>query len=150
MPNLKAKEYRRFEGIKYVRKDGSEYWSARELADILDYSQWRNFERVIDRAMIACENSGHEVTYDFAEVSKIVEAGATSKSIKDYELTRYACYLIMQNGDPRKEVRSAIEKIGGTMPEDLPVPEKSIQQIEKEQMKRLKDKAKKGKLMLDE
>lgn len=230
--------------------------------------------------MIAYENSGHEVEYDFAEVSKIVEAGATSKSIKDYELARYACYLIVKNGDPRKEVialgqtyfaiqtyrqeiadhfnrllvvrgdikqwnqllvetahdagvitneefaifqntgymglyggldvedihnrkgltarqkildymgstelianlfrisqteeklrkekvegaeattrvhysvgkevRSAIEKIGGTMPEDLPVPEKSIQQIEKEQMKRLKDKAKKGKLMLDE
>ena len=54
--------------------------------------------------MIACENSGHEIEYDFAEVSKIVEAGATSKSIKDYELTRYACYLIVQNGDPRKEV----------------------------------------------
>lgn len=54
--------------------------------------------------MIACENSGHEITYDFAEASKIVEAGATSKSIKDYELTRYARYLIVQNGDPRKEV----------------------------------------------
>lgn len=104
MSNLKAKEYRQFENIKYVRQDGSEYWSARELADVLDYSQWRNFQKVIDRAMIACENSGHEVTYDFAEVSKIVEAGATRKSIKDYELTRYACYLIVQNGDPRKEV----------------------------------------------
>lgn len=104
MPDLKAREYGRFEDIKYVRKNGSEYWSARELADVLDYSQWRNFQKVIDRAMIACENSGHEVTYDFAEVSKIVEAGAASKSIKDYELTRYACYLIVQNGDPRKEV----------------------------------------------
>ena len=93
MPNLKAKEYKKFEDIKYVRKDGSEYWSARELAAVLDYSQWRNFQKVIDRA-IACENSGHE----------IVEAGATSKSIKDYELTKYACYLIVQNGDPRKEV----------------------------------------------
>ena len=102
MANLKANEYKKFEDIKYVREDGSEYWSARELADVLDYSQWRNFQKVIDRAMIACENSGHEVTYDFAEVSKIVKAGATSKSIKDYELTRYACYLIVQNGDPRK------------------------------------------------
>lgn len=64
MSNLKAKEYRQFENIKYVRQDGSEYWSARELADVLDYSQWRNFQKVIDRAMIACENSGHEVTYD--------------------------------------------------------------------------------------
>ena len=107
MPNLKAKEYKKFEDIKYVREDGSEYWSARELADVLDYSQWRNFQKVIDRAMIACENSGHEVTYDFAEVSKIVEAGATSKSIKDYELTRYACYLIVQNGDPSKSVIAA-------------------------------------------
>ena len=104
MPNLKAKEYKKFEDIKYIREDGSEYWSARELADVLDYSQWRNFQKVIDRAMIACDNSGHEVTYDFADLSKIVEAGATSKSIKDYELTRYACYLIVQNGDPRKEV----------------------------------------------
>ena len=54
--------------------------------------------------MLTCENSGHEVIYDFAEVSKIVEAGDTSKLIKDYKLTRYACYLIVQNGDPRKEV----------------------------------------------
>lgn len=104
MPNLKAKEYRKFEDIKYIRKDGIEYWCAREFADVLDYSQQRNFQKVIDRAMVACENSGHEVEYDFAEVSKIVEAGAISKSIKDYELTRYACYLIVQNGDPRKEV----------------------------------------------
>ena len=118
--------------------------------------------------MIACESSGHEVAYDFAEVSKIVEAGATSKSIKDYELIANLFRISQTEEKLRKdkvksaeaatkvhysvgkEVRSAIEKIGGTMPEDLPVPEKSIQQIEKEQMKRLKDKAKKGKLMLDE
>ena len=103
MPNLKVKEYKKFEDIKYIRKDGIECWSARELAAVLEYSQWRNFQKVIERAMIACENSGHDVIDDFAEVSKIVEAGATSKSIKDYELTRYACYLIVQNGDPRKE-----------------------------------------------
>ncbi len=118
--------------------------------------------------MIACENSGHSVLDDFAEVSKIVDAGATSKPVKDYELSRYACYLIVQNGDPRKEVikgaetatsihynvgkevRTAIKKIGGTMPEDLPTPEKSIQQIEQEQMARPKAKAKKGKILLDE
>ena len=286
MPSLKGKEYKRFEDIKHIREDGSEYWSARELAPALEYTQWRNFENVIKRAMIACENSGHSIFDDFAEVSKIVEAGATSKPKKDYELSRYACYLIVQNGDPRKEVialgqtyfaiqtyrqeladhfnqldedrrrlvvrgdikqwnqllaetahdagvitneefaifqnagymglyggldvddihnrkgltinqkildymgstelianlfrisqteeklrkdniqgadkatqthyavgrevRKAIEKIGGTMPEDLPTPEKSIQQIEKEQMERLQKKAKAGKLMLDE
>lgn len=54
--------------------------------------------------MIACENSGHRVSDDFAEVSKIVEAGVTSKPTRDYELSRYACYLVVQNGDPRKEV----------------------------------------------
>ena len=101
---LKASEYRRFEDIKHVREDGTEYWSARELAPALEYTQWRNFSKVIGRAMIACENSGHSVLDDFAEVSKIVNAGATSKPVKDYELSRYACYLIVQNGDPRKEV----------------------------------------------
>jgi DNA-damage-inducible protein D len=286
MSDLKGKEYKRFEDIKHIRDDGSEYWSARELAPVLDYAKWENFQKTISRAMIACENSGHSVSDDFPEVRKIVEAGATSKPKKDYELSRYACYLIVQNGDPRKEVialgqtyfaiqtyrqeladhfnqldedrrrlvvrgdikqwnqllaetahdagvitneefaifqnagymglyggldvddihnkkgltinqkildymgstelianlfrisqteeklrkdniqgadkatqthyavgrevRKAIEKIGGTMPEDLPTPEKSIQQIEKEQMERLQKKAKAGKLMLDE
>ena len=104
MAELKAKEYKKFEDIKHTREDGSEFWSARELSDALEYTQWRNFSKVIERAMIACENSGHDVFYDFAEVSKIVDAGATNKPIKDYELSRYACYLIVQNGDPRKEV----------------------------------------------
>lgn len=283
---LKAREYKRFEDIKQIRADGTEFWSARELAPALEYTKWENFQNVIKRAMIACENSGHSVEDDFPEVRKIVDAGIASKPVKDYELNRYACYLIVQNGDPRKEVialgqtyfaiqtyrqevadhfneldedrrrlvvrgdikqwnqmlaetahnagvitneefaifqnagymglyggldvddihkrknlevgqkildymgstelianlfrisqteeklrkdevdnaktatsihysvgkevRSAIEKIGGTMPEDLPTPEKSIQEIEKEQMDRLKAKAKAGKLMLDE
>ena len=280
MNKLEIKEYKCFENIKHIREDGSEYWLARELADVLGYNKWSNFLNVIKRAMIACENSGHSVNDDFPEVSKIVKAGATSKPIIDYELSRYACYLIVQNGDPRKEVialgqtyfaiqtyrqeladhfnlldedrrrlvvrgdikqwnqllaetaydsgvitdeefaifqnagymglyggltvdeihdkkqleigqkildfmgstelianlfrisqteeklrkdkvdnakhatnvhytvgkevRKAIEEIGGTMPEDLPTPKKSIQQIEKEQMKKLKEKSKKG------
>ena len=60
MSKLIAKEYKRFEDIKRVREDGSEYWSARELALALDYTQWRNFQKVINRAMVACENSGHD------------------------------------------------------------------------------------------
>ena len=286
MKELKAREYKRFEDIKQIRADGTEFWSARELATTLEYNKWENFHKVIKRAMLACENSGRSVEECFPEVRKIVDAGITSKPVKDYELTRYACYLIVQNGDPRKEVialgqtyfaiqtyrqevadhfneldedrrrlvvrgdikqwnqmlaetahsagvitneefaifqnagymglyggldvddihkrknlevgqkildymgstelianlfrisqteeklrkdevdnaktatsihysvgkevRSAIEKIGGTMPEDLPTPEKSIQEIEREQMARLKAKAKAGKLMLDE
>ena len=73
MSNLVAKEYKRFEDIKTVREDGTEFWSARKLAIALDYTQWRNFQKVIQCAMIACENSGHTVNNDFAEVSKIVE-----------------------------------------------------------------------------
>lgn len=286
MSDLVAKEYRCFEEIKQVRPDGSEYWCARDLAFVLDYNKWENFHKVIKRAMIACENSGREVICDFPEVRKIVSAGATTKPVLDYELSRYACYLIVQNGDPRKEVialgqtyfaiqtyrqevadrfnqldedsrrlivrgdikqwnqllaetarnagvittdefaifqnagymglyggmtvddihrkkglavsqkildymgstelianlfrisqteeklrkdevstavaatethysvgkevRGAIEKIGGTMPEDLPTPEKSIAQLEREQMDRLRQKALDGQLMLDE
>ena len=104
MSNLNAKEYKQFEDIKTIRPNGSEFWSARELAPVLDYAKWDNFSKVIDRAMIACKNSGHEIDNDFPEVGKIVKAGATTKRVIDYELTRYACYLIVQNGDPRKEV----------------------------------------------
>lgn len=287
MATLIAKEYKRFEDIKHIREDRSEFWSARELAPALEYTKWENFHKVIKRAMLACENSGRSVEECFPEVGKTsnMPKGGTKLMI-DYELTRYACYLIVQNGDPRKEVialgqtyfaiqtyrqevadhfnqldednrrlvirgdikqwnqmlvetahnagvitneefaifqnagymglyggldvddiherkkleagqkildymgstelianlfrisqteeklrkdnvmgaeiatsvhynvgrevRTAIEKIGGTMPEDLPTPEKSIQQIEKEQMARLRSKAKKGKIMLDE
>ncbi len=284
---LLAKEYKRFEDLKKVREDGSEYWSARELAPCLDYSKWENFQKVIDRAMLACENSGRKIVDQFPEVRKLIEtAKGATRRIVDYELTRYACYLIVQNGDPRKEViawgqtyfaiqtyrqevadhfnqldedrrrlvvrgdikqwnqmlaetarnagviteeefaifqnagymglyggldvsdihrkkalkarqkildymgstelianlfrisqteeklrkdavnnaaeatyvhnkvgaevRKAIEKIGGTMPEDLPTPKKSIQQLEREQLRRLKAKGQSGRLMLDE
>ena len=76
MKELKVQEYKRFEDIKHVRADGSEYWSARELAVALDYTKWENFAKVITKAMISCENSGHSVIDDFPEVRKIVEAGA--------------------------------------------------------------------------
>ncbi|MCL2101074.1 MAG: hypothetical protein FWH22_05110 [Fibromonadales bacterium] len=165
---LKAKEYKHFENIKLLRADGSEYWMARELALALDYTQWRNFMKVLDKAMIACSNSGHDVVYDFAEVSKIVDAGATSKPVKDYELIANL-FRISQTEEKLKrdviknaseankihhsvgsEVRAAIKRVGGTMPEDLPTPSKSISQIEKERLSELKRKAKKKMLMLDE
>ena len=81
MSELNAKEYKRFEDIRHVRDNSNEYWFARELALVLDYTQWRNFTKVIDKAMIASKNSGHDVVHDFAEVSKIVKAGATLKPI---------------------------------------------------------------------
>lgn len=287
MSKLIAKEYKCFEDIKHIRSDGTEFWYARELAVALDYTKWENFQKVIKRAMIACENSGKDVSVCFPEVRKTSNMpNGGVKTIVEYELSRYACYLIVQNGDPRKEiialgqtyfaiqtyrqevadrfneldedsrrlivrgdirqwnqllaetarncgvitneefavfqnagymglyggmtvddihrkkeleigqkildymgstelianlfrisqteeklrkdgidnssdatavhysvgkeVRKAIEEIGGTMPEDLPTPEKSIAQIEKEQLQRLKQKAANGQLMLDE
>lgn len=104
MSNLQAEEYKSFEQIKRRREDGTEYWSARELSEVLQYREWRNFAKVIDRAKLSCKNSGFEINNDFVEGNKIVEAGATQKKILDFELSRYACYLIVQNGDPRKEI----------------------------------------------
>ena len=93
-----------FESIKHINEYGNEFWYARELQNALEYTEWRNFSKVIDKAITACENSENAVSDHFVEVNKIVEAGATSKPIDDYELSRYACYLIVQNADPRKKV----------------------------------------------
>lgn len=93
-----------FESIRHVNEYGQEFWYARELQIALEYKQWRRFCNVIDKAKLACENSDNNVSDHFADVGKIVEAGATYKDIGDIELSRYACYLIVQNGDPRKKV----------------------------------------------
>ena len=85
MSNLLAKEYKSFEDIKRTKEDGTEYWYARELCEVLQYKKWENFARVIDKAKLACRNSGRNIDYDFPEVRKIVEAGALQKKIIDYD-----------------------------------------------------------------
>ncbi len=93
---------KRFEQACYIYK-GIEYWKARELQEILGYSQWRNFVNAIDKAKAACTNAGESVANHFAEVSKMVEIGSnTIRTIEDVALSRYACYLIAQNGDASK------------------------------------------------
>lgn len=94
-----------FEKLKHVNEYGQEFWYARELQVALEYSQWRYLKEAIERAKTACTNSGQNMTDHFAEVRKMVEIGSNAKrEIEDIELSRYACYLIVMNGDSRKEV----------------------------------------------
>ena len=168
------KNNKSFEDIKHIDENGIEFWYARELMPILQYSNWQNFEKIILKAKMACENSSIAKIDHFTDVNKMVQIGSGAyREQIDYKLTRYACYLIAQNGDSRKIanlfrisqteeklkrdnvntekeackthnkigkiVRKAIKEAGGTMPEDLPTPKKSLKQLEKENNKKLKN-----------
>jgi DNA-damage-inducible protein D len=103
----KIKEYTNkiFEDIKNIDEYGNEYWFARELQKVLEYKEWRNFKVVIDKARISCKNSKIDIFNHFVESNKMIELGKNAKrTILEYKLSRYACYLIVQNADPSKEV----------------------------------------------
>ena len=104
MSNIEEFEERIFDDIRHIDEFGQEYWEARELSKILRYTEWRNFKKVIDKAMIACINSKNNIYDHFVDLNKMVSIGSgANKKIDDYKLSRYACYLIVQNGDPRKK-----------------------------------------------
>ena len=104
MNELKEYTEKLFEDIKQIDEKGNEYWLARELMPLLQYSKWERFSNAIDNAKIACEKSGYDINDHFPGVGKLSKRnnGAVVK-IKDYKLSRYACYLIVQSGDSRKE-----------------------------------------------
>lgn len=97
-----------FEAIRHTTDAGGEYWSARELAKVLTYANWQNFAKVIEQAQKACANSGRAPSDHFIETSKMIPTGkGAQRRIVDFHLSRYACYLIVQNGDPDKPVIAA-------------------------------------------
>ena len=105
MNKLEKNNNKTFEDIKHIDENGSEFWYARELMSILEYNKWENFEKVINKAKDACENSGVSVFEHFPDVRKLSKRANNAEiEIKDYKLSRYACYLIAQNGDSRKKV----------------------------------------------
>lgn len=99
-----------FEDIKHINENGIEYWYARELMPVLQYAKWENFKKVIEKAIIACKNSEISVKDCFLDVRKPIISG----------------------------IRNTIKELGGTMPEDLPTPKKSLKQLEKENKKSIK------------
>lgn len=103
LDNLEKINETLFENIKHIDEYGNEYWFARELMHVLEYDKWNNFHSVIKHAQKAKINAEASKINDFTEVGKIVQTGALSRKIIDYRLSRYACYLIAMNGDPRKK-----------------------------------------------
>jgi DNA-damage-inducible protein D len=101
-------QHQSFEDLKIISPDEVEYWSARALAPLLEYKDWRNFQKVIGKAVQACESSGYKVSDHFVEATKMVSIGSgTQRPLEDINLSRYACYLVVQNGDPSKSVIAA-------------------------------------------
>lgn len=104
MNNIEKYKEKIFDEIRHIDKLGNDYWEARELMPMLEYSKWENFHKVIKRAMIACETSNNNVSDHFPEFRKPIIGGKGNvQNVIDYKLSRYACYLIVQNANPRKK-----------------------------------------------
>jgi len=105
MKQITKYNYKSFDDIKHIDEEGNEFWYARELQHVLEYKEWRNFSKVINKAKEACLNSNLNILDHFVEANKMVDIGSkTKREIEDYKLSRYICYLIVQNANPSREV----------------------------------------------
>ena len=105
MNEIKEYTEKVFEDIKHIDENGNEYWYARELQNVLGYQQWRSINELIERAKVACKESKYNIDDHFAVRRKLVDIGSrTKRNVIDYKLSRYACYLIVMNGNPKKEI----------------------------------------------
>jgi len=123
-----------FESIKHIDGNGNEYWLARELMPVLQYSNWQNFKKIIQKAMIACENSNIAITDHFIDANKMVQIGSGAfREQSDYKLSRYACYLIAQNGDSRKKVISFAQTYFAVQTRKMEITEKEYSSLTEEE-----------------
>jgi len=139
-----------FDSIKHIDELGKEYWSARELQQILEYKEWRLFANVIEKAQIACLQSENNINFHFGVNPKIVKAGVTTKPIIDYKLSRYACYLIVQNANPNKKVIALGQTYFAVQTRKMEITEKEYAELSEDE-KRLyqRNLTKKGNLSLN-
>ena len=105
MNEIKEYTEKVFEDIKHIDENGNEYWLARELMEVLEYSLWQNFHKTIKIAMKNCNNSNYDISYHFIDANKMIRLAKNAiRKIQDYKLSRYACYLIVQNCNPRIKI----------------------------------------------
>ncbi len=127
-----------FEEIKHINDIGQEYWSARELFKVLEYIKWEKFLNVIDKAKEACKNSGQDPDNHFPRVEKMVKIGSgASRDVGDLQLSRYACYLIIQNADPSKEVVALGQTYFAVQARKQELLEQAFEQLNDEDEKRM-------------
>lgn len=120
-----------FDEIMHITEDGTEYWFARELQKLLGYARWENFEKVIEKAKLSCKTSGSIEKDHFRGVTKMVTSGVADLLVKDIQLTRYACYLIAQNGDPRKNEIAFAQTYFAVKTREAEVIEKRLSEIDR-------------------
>ena len=122
--------YDMFESIKHIDEFGNEYWEARELIKVLGYNKWQNFDKIIYKSKIACENSNISTLEHFTDISKtIIMPKNASKKVNDYKLSRYACYLIAQNGDSRKKTIALAQTYFAVQTRKMEISEKEYSKL---------------------